>query len=282
MSSVTPLGALVIASLFVIATSPSSPIAIDEAPAAVTLRRGKRAYQENCAVCHGENGDGKGMAAHMLVTQPRDFRAGQFKFRSTPSGALPADGDLLKVVTNGVRWTAMVGRADLSEADRRALVHYIKGFSPRFAEEDSPPPVAIPAAPSANRQLIEEGRQLYIDAECGKCHGARADGKGVSSADLVDERGRPLPASDLTWRPLKRGSGLVDLYLTIATGLNGTSMPAYGDALSERAIWALVNYLESMVPEDHRLSPRRVLGEEQRGWMILRMHGGMMGRGMMR
>jgi hypothetical protein len=30
----------------------------------------------------------------MFLTRPRDFRSGVFKFRSTPSGSLPADQDL--------------------------------------------------------------------------------------------------------------------------------------------------------------------------------------------
>lgn len=245
-------------------------------------RRGQRVYDAECATCHGANGNGKGTAAHMLVTQPRDFTKGQFKFRSTPSGALPTDDDLLKVVTNGVRWTAMVGRADLSEADRRAVVQYIKTFSARFAEEKTAAALIIPPAPAVNSQLITEGRQLYLDAECAKCHGVRADGKGETSAELVDDWGHPLPASDLTWRPLKRGSAPRNNYLTLATGLNGTPMPAYAAALEPRQIWALVHYLESLVPENHKLSAQQMLGEEQRGWMILRMHGGIMGGGIMR
>jgi cytochrome c oxidase cbb3-type subunit 2 len=222
------------------------------------------------------------MAAPMLVTQPRNFQTGLFKFRSTPSGALPTDEDLLKVVTDGVRWTAMVGRADLPDADRRAVVQYIKTFSPRFANDAIPAKIITPARPAQSVDVTARGRQIYLDADCAKCHGERGDGKGVSSAELVDEQGRPLPASNLTWRPLKRGSGLDDLYLSVATGLNGTPMPAYGDALGGQEMWALVYYLESIVPADRRLIPRRRLGEEQRGWMILRMHGGMVSRGIHR
>ena len=51
--------------------------------------------------------------ASMFRIRPRDFRTGLFKFRSTPSGSLPTDDDLLRTVTQGVRWTGMIGRADL-------------------------------------------------------------------------------------------------------------------------------------------------------------------------
>src|SRR3990172_7977733 len=76
------------------------------------LARGRAVYEANCAVCHGERGDGAGHAAHMLSVQPRDFTRGLFKFRSTPSGVLPTDEDLLATVTRGLRWTAMVGPPD--------------------------------------------------------------------------------------------------------------------------------------------------------------------------
>src|SRR3990167_4453688 len=95
------------------------------------LARGRAVYEANCAVCHGERGDGAGHAAHMLRVQPRDFTRGLFKFRSTPSGVLPTDEDLLATVTRGLRWTAMVGRPDLPEPDRRAVVQYVKTFVAR-------------------------------------------------------------------------------------------------------------------------------------------------------
>ncbi|MBI3029055.1 MAG: cytochrome c [Candidatus Rokubacteria bacterium] len=101
------------------------------AVASDVLLRGRAVYEGTCAVCHGAGGDGNGMAAHMFRVQPRDFRRGLFKFRSTPSGSLPRDGDLMRTITEGIRWTGMVGRPDLPEADRAAVVQYLKTFSPR-------------------------------------------------------------------------------------------------------------------------------------------------------
>ena len=118
--------------------------------AADVLQRGLDLYTAQCAVCHGTRGDGSGMAAHMLRVQPRDFRRGLFKFRSTPSGSLPTDDDLLRTVTEGVRWTGMVGRPDLWEGDRRAVVQYLETFSARFASERSASRVAVPPAREKN------------------------------------------------------------------------------------------------------------------------------------
>ncbi len=221
----------------------------------------------------------------MLRVRPRDFRPGLFKFRSTPSGSLPTDDDLLRTVTHGVRWTGMVGRPDLSEADRRAVVHYLKTFSPRFAAERTAAPVTVPPPPPKDQALLEQGRRLYHDAGCAECHGERGRGDGPSALGLKDDWGWPTWPSDLTWRPLKRGSTLDGIYLTIATGLSGTPMPSYGDSLDSQEIWALVYYLETLVPPVHLLSPTRALGEEPQGWMVVHMArmmgGGMMGPGMM-
>ena len=250
------------------------------------VRHGQDVYLAHCAVCHGESGDGNGMAAHMFRIRPRDFRRGLLKFRSTPSGSLPTDDDLLQTVTQGIRWTGMVGRADLPESDRKAVVQYLKTFSPRFAAERPASRVAVPPAPPKSRNLMAEGLRLYRDAECAKCHGDRGIGDGPSAPGMKDDWGWPTRPSDLTWRPLKRGSAPAEIYLTIATGLSGSPMPSYGDSLDGQEIWALVSYLESLVSIEHRLSPLRQLGEEQAGWMVVRMHGmmgpSMMGPGIMR
>lgn len=53
-----------------------------------------------------------------------------FKFRSTPTGALPTDADLLRTIAEGIRWAGMVGRPDLPEGDRRALVAFLETLVP--------------------------------------------------------------------------------------------------------------------------------------------------------
>lgn len=251
------------------------------AGATTSVARGRQLFAANCAVCHGEPGDGRGPAAHMLVVQPRDFRSGIFKFRSTPTGSLPTDGDLLSTITRGLRWTGMVGRRDLPETDRRALVAFVKAASARFAAEPPGRPAPVPTAPPFTPALIREGKAVYEEAGCAECHGPAGRGDGPAARGEHDAWGNPTRPSDLTWRPLKRGSDPAETYRTIVTGLDGTPMPSYGDALDPDQAWALVAFLETLVPSDRRLPPGAPLGEERTGWMILRM-GGMMGmmRGM--
>jgi cytochrome c oxidase cbb3-type subunit I/II len=280
MTRAVVAAALLVAPMLLPARVPASEP--DAAPASVLLR-GRQVYAANCATCHGFQGGGNGHAAHMFLIRPRDFRRGVFKFRSTPSGAAPTDADLLRTVTEGLRWTAMIGRADLPERDRDAVVQYVKTLAWRWGP--SAAPWRVPSRPPRTPARLEEGRRLYAEAGCGKCHGDRARGDGPSAAGMKDDWGWPTRPTDLGWRPLKRGSTPESIYLTVATGLSGTPMPSYGDSLDGDQLWALVQYLDSLVPAERRLSPARALGEEPRGWMVLRMGwmmgGGMMGRGMM-
>ena len=276
---------LLIWSIFELTPLSADASEVEVRPSRETLLVGREIYQINCAVCHGVAGDGNGPAASMFRIRPRDLRPGIFKFRSTATSSLPTDDDLLRTITNGLRWTGMIGRPDLREDERRAVIQYLKTFSLRFTKEQAENPVAVPSAPKKSQQVLQEGKRLYDDAGCIDCHGRGGRGNGPSSSGLKDDWGWPIWPSDLTWRPLKRGSDLNEIYLTLATGLSGTPMPSYTSSLSSREIWALVYYLESLVPPEHRLDPNQPLGEEQRGWMVVRMGsmmgGGMMGRGMM-
>jgi cytochrome c oxidase cbb3-type subunit 2 len=254
--------------------------AAETASARRTLQLGRQIYRDNCAVCHGVQGDGNGPAASMFRIQPRDFRTGTYKFRSTPADSLPTDDDLLRTVTQGVRGTAMIGRPDLGDNERRAVTQHMKTFSPRFEKEKPGRSIAVHAAPGTTPQVLQQVKRLYIEAGCRSCHGTEGRGGGPSSTGLKDDWGRPIWPPNLTWRPLKRGSDTRETYLTLVTGLYGTPMPSYADALNGQEIWALVTYLESLVPPEHRLDPNQLIGEEQQGWMTLRM-GGMMGGGMM-
>ncbi|HXF46440.1 MAG TPA: cbb3-type cytochrome c oxidase subunit II, partial [Burkholderiaceae bacterium] len=88
---------------------------------------GKEVYERRCIGCHGEKGDGNGpAAAFMQIDRPRNFTIGVFKFRLTPSGSLPDDGDLLRTIVRGVRGTAMPGWHELQQKDVLAVIQYIK------------------------------------------------------------------------------------------------------------------------------------------------------------
>lgn len=212
------------------------------------LERGRAVYEANCAICHGAKGDGNARIAEQFRRRPQSFVAGKFKFRSTPSGSLPLDEDLLRSITQGIARTGMVPQDHLDEADRRAVISYIKTFSPRFQTERPRAPIPIPLPPRLTPELAARGRELYVQAGCQDCHGASAKGDGPSAGQLKDDWEQQILRSDLnlTRTPRRSGPDLSDLYRTIATGLGGTPMPSYADALKPGEIWAIVAYLNAL------------------------------------
>lgn len=188
-----------------------------------------RLYEAGCAACHGHRGDGRGRAAPLLGRpRPRDFRAGVFEFRSTPTGSLPTDADLYRTISRGVPGTWMPAwEGLLTPAQRWALVRYLKGFSAAFAEEEPEFPVPVPTPPETNPDLVAEGRMVYALLGCARCHGARGRGDGPSAHGLTDDWGRRIRPYDFTVGRYKNGSAPEDLYRTLVTGLNGTPMPAF-------------------------------------------------------
>lgn len=186
-------------------------------------------YGDACSPCHGRLGDGQGPAARLLgMDQPRDFTAGVFKFRITPTGSLPTDEDLFRTVSRGIPGTWMPSWEDLLSEDQRwALIRYVKGFSEYFAEEDPDPPVRIPRERESTPELVAEGQFVYAILRCAQCHGPLGRGDGVSAAELTDDWDRKIVPYDFTSGGYKNGGAPVDVYRTLLTGLMGTPMPAF-------------------------------------------------------
>lgn len=221
------------------------------------MERGRSVYFQACSPCHGIRGDGRGPAAAGFDPAPRNFRRGVYKFRTTVSGALPLDEDLERTVREGLPGTEMPRWKDvLSEHDIKAVVHYVKAFSPYFEDPKSRPlpkdivqvPAQRPFEPSA--QSIAAGQKIYIEQDCVKCHGKAGAGDGVEANKLEDDWKIPILPADLTLRHFKSGKRDRDIFRVFTTGLNGTPMPAF-DELTDAQRWQLVDYIKSL---------------EQKGW----------------
>ena len=241
-------------------------------PRSPDLERGLLVYETNCAICHGDRGDGNGMAAHHFRTRPQNFQTGRFKFKSTPSGSMPRDEDLFRTITQGVGRTGMIPQVHLDEADRWAVVSYLKTFSPRYQWDQALPALPIPPAPDRTPELVALGRKLYMDSGCPVCHGEEGRGDGPSSGDLRDEWGSSISPADLTRLPRKSGPTPTDLYRTITTGLDGTPMPSYADALTPEQIWAVVAHVYSLPPKNEWDNLGTLVEEEVIGFNVERMH----------
>ena len=212
-------------------------------------------YMKNCVFCHGKRGDGKGEMGLAVQPPPRDFASGVFKYRSTPSGSLPTDEDLMRTVREGIPDTAMPTFEKLPARDVQAVIEYVKTFSPKWRKAESyAAPVTIPKRPDwfgSAKDLarhVANGRAFHATA-CASCHGEKGDGRG-SVTNLVDSWGHPTPARDLRQPHLRSGSRLEDVYRVLVTGLDGTPMPSFADSTTEEQRWELVAFIEQLRREN--------------------------------
>jgi cytochrome c oxidase cbb3-type subunit 2 len=225
--------------------------------AEVLRSQGKLVYERYCIGCHGTLGDGNGPAARFLIVKPRDFTKGIFKFRSTPSGSLPTDEDLYRIISRGVYGTSMPEWSLLPERDRLAVVQYIKGFYPQWQQQGAGTPIYIPEPPATfgSPEAVARGQQLYALLECSACHGESGRGDGPSAATLdADAWGNKQRPFNFTKGRLHGGPTVKDIYRTFMTGVSGTAMPSYadifgepdGENIKEGDAWNLVSYIVSL------------------------------------
>ncbi len=86
------------------------------------LSRAKVLYADNCAACHGLNGDGKGPNAGALKPPPTAFSDSSRASRRSIFG-------LYQVISLGLDGTAMASWGSLPSADRWALAFYVGTFA---------------------------------------------------------------------------------------------------------------------------------------------------------
>jgi len=213
---------------------------------------GKVLYEKYCSQCHGEKGDGAGPAAVHLNPRPRNFTTGKYKIRTTPNGTLPTTADLVHIIKTGMPYSSMPSWPEFTDDQVKHLAYYVKSFSPDFANaEFNAASLDLPKAPKYTKESAEAGRKVYEETGCIKCHGDLGRGDGPSARTLVDDLGFPIRPADFTQRWTFRGGPTrEDIFRTMTTGLNGTPMPAFGDALTPEQRWAITDYMYSLGESD--------------------------------
>lgn len=231
--------------------------------------RGLALYQKNCAICHGENGDGQGKFAYLMNPRPRDFRSGDFKLATTQN-QVPSDEDLLRTISRGMPGSAMPPWSHLPRADLEAIVGTLRAFhvdetraqlAQQVVDESITPAQAeqmlsqrtrpgarlvIPPEPEFDSVRWFRGRSVYLEA-CASCHGV--EGHPVPEAVKFDAEGYPVPPRSFVNGIFKGGSEGHQLYARIIKGLKGTPMPGYEGAYSDDEVWDLIHYVQSLARE---------------------------------
>jgi mono/diheme cytochrome c family protein len=220
----------------------------EEVADATRLEHGRQLYVEHCAACHGDAGDGRGPASPLLLFPPRDFTAGDYRFRSGARGDPVRDADLFRAITLGTGiGAAMPAFYFLNAEDRWALVRRIREFSPALRGRGitvtvgetgsgaAPTPGRIGGGEHRDPVEAARGRALWGELGCGSCHGplGAGMGRGAAQASWTDGQGVVVPRSgDLRHSCAVRSGGSEAAFRRAALHGMGAAMPAFADALS--------------------------------------------------
>ena len=208
---------------------------------------GRQLYFRYCWGCHGFRGDGNGENGPYLNILPRNFVAATYKCRSTPTGTLPTDQDLVDSLVRGLNNSNMPSWITLTDQNRADLVAFIKTFSPRWKTDKPGDIINVPAEPALTLDSIKHGKELFTKLECWKCHGAEGRGDGPSASTLTDSNDQPIrPYNFAAGSRFKCGTSNHDLYKIFMTGLDGTPMPSFADVIKPEDAWDLVHYLRTL------------------------------------
>ncbi len=213
---------------------PGSDVKADASP-------GEKVFAKYCAVCHGPDGKGNGPAAPSMKPRPRDFTAGEYKYKTTAQGSPPTDDDLARVVKEGLIASGMPYFSDvLSDGEIRDVVRHIKGLGNLGS---APMPVPIARRVAGDAASIARGKQLYVSKGCVECHGSNY--RGVNK--YQDAKGAEVPIRDLTapWT-FRGGAEPEQLWLRLTAGMTPGPMPSYEGATTPEERWDLVNFVGSV------------------------------------
>jgi mono/diheme cytochrome c family protein len=173
-----------------------------------------RIYLRNCSACHGERGDGRGLAQSVLVTTPRDFTA-------DPARVNLSREYMIAIVRDGRPHTAMAGRGErLSQPQIEATVDFIRA-------------AFIPPEPGS---ALAQARSTYRQS-CARCHGDRGQG-------VMGRAGQPS-GPPLARHRVRSALGAAQMTEAILRPVHSAAGPAAAAALAPADAVALVDYIRS-------------------------------------
>ncbi len=228
------------------------------------LEAGKKVYFKRCVWCHGVEGGGDGPSADRLFTRPRNFIQGTFKIRTTDSGELPMEADLIKTVKNGLQGSAMPAWGEfLSENEIVSVVQFVKSLVQDREWDDEDEEVTVqdfgsnpwgttgPYHLGVPQADIDAGKEIFLKNKCFECHGG--EGRGDGNPTMKDDWGFPIVAADWTqcwnFRGARRDPfNPFNVVRTVSTGLNGTPMPNFKDKITVEDRWKLAAFVNSLCP----------------------------------
>jgi mono/diheme cytochrome c family protein len=189
------------------------------------------AWQVQTAVRRADHYD---TFANFNISVGTNTAVSSIRWHRINGGLLLAAGLVLLISGWGGVWPWRAQTGQLT-AVLLAAVGIIAFFHPPIVDEN----VILPNPIPPNADSIAAGKVLYLE-NCVPCHGLTGQGDGPVGITL-----NPRPA-DLTQHTAPGVHPDGRLYNWITDGVEGSVMPAFGNALSDEERWHVVNYIRTL------------------------------------
>ncbi len=192
--------------------------AVGNLPGGDILQKAISIYAAQCVACHGADGLGTGIAPAL----------------NAPIVRAKTAEEINRVIAFGNTGTLMAGWSNvLATEEIAAMVTLIQRWEEVPTGAIPAPDVPIPTT----AESIALGSQLF-SANCSRCHGPTGQGKPIAPA--LNVKSFLTETTDQAMQQI------------ITLGVPGTSMPAWGDRMTEAEIQAIIGFIrqwEATAPE---------------------------------
>ena len=204
--------------LVVVEVPAETLLTVQELPNGAQLAQGMSFFAENCAACHGVNGESTTVAPALNTDDVRT------RYDET---------SLARVINEGVAGTVMAGwSAQIDAAELDAVIQFILHWQEVDAAGVEMPVIETPPLDMSPAR-IAHGENLF-NLVCTQCHGVAGYGSRMAPALNNQQFLNDTP------------DGAMQQIITL--GVSGTVMPAWAGYLTEDDIISIVAYLRSLEP----------------------------------
>ena len=186
-------------------------------------------YRENCAICHGDNGDGNTRTRSGLRPPPRNF--------TTMTAAMELTRErMIQSVTYGRKGTGMMAHKDrLTPEEIASVVDYIREH---FMQ-----------TPQNNPQIAEqvEAEKIY-SRNCAVCHGDKGNGA------IWTRGGLNPPPRNFSTEQARQELTRERMINSVTNGRPGTAMQPHKGKLSESEIASVVDFIRATFMTDEAIA----------------------------
>ena len=177
--------------------------------------------------------------AEYMLPRPRDFTKGIYQIRTTASGELPTDADLMRVVIRrhaGDRDARVEVDAERGRARDVVDLHQVASRTSSRVRRRTP--IAVGKAPSVlggghrrRARGVREAGVLQVPRRAGTRRRTRRRPRSRTTSTIPS-----APPISRRTGSSTAGRTVEEIYTRLRTGLDGTPMPSFSDALDAKVV----------------------------------------------